>query len=197
MSIVPRNFANHFWHVQSVTAPSPYTAQIFSLHFCCVFTFLETRKHNMPKCCIFFPSSILKWLHKNSPILINFSSMLLQLSWLFHLALLYPAPCTPSSNPHTIVHVHGSHVEVRWLLHFLHCILDPHGSSVTACLYSFIPSPRHPFSPTPSHLATIKPSSVSMILCSSCLLGCFIDSSVDWQICIYCHFVVPSFDFLK
>ena len=30
MSIIPRNFANHFWHVPSVTAPSPYTAQIFS-----------------------------------------------------------------------------------------------------------------------------------------------------------------------
>ena len=43
-----RNFANHFWHVQSVTAPSPYTAQIFSC-FSYVFTLLEIIKHNMLK----------------------------------------------------------------------------------------------------------------------------------------------------
>ena len=66
-----RNFTNHFWHVRSVTAPSPYTAQLF-LHFCCVFTFLEIMKHNMPKMLLFFlPSSVLKWLHKTSPILIS------------------------------------------------------------------------------------------------------------------------------
>ena len=61
------NFTNHFSHVQSVTAPSPYTAQIFFLHFSCIFTFLEIIKHNMRKIYI-FPSSILKWLHKNLPI---------------------------------------------------------------------------------------------------------------------------------
>ena len=32
-----QNFTNHFWHVQSVTAPSPYTAQIF---FCISVAFL-------------------------------------------------------------------------------------------------------------------------------------------------------------
>ena len=64
-----RNFANHFWHARSITAPSPYTAQIFFVCFSHVFTFLEIIKHDMPKMCSFFPSSILKWLHKNSPIL--------------------------------------------------------------------------------------------------------------------------------
>ena len=49
-----RNFANHVWHVWSVTAPSPHTAQIFFfLHFSCVFTFLEIIKHNMPKMLLF------------------------------------------------------------------------------------------------------------------------------------------------
>ena len=37
MSIVPRNFTNHFWHIRSVTAPSSETAQVFlcvfQLHF--------------------------------------------------------------------------------------------------------------------------------------------------------------------
>ena len=43
------------------------------LHFSCVFTFLEIIKHNMPKMLLFFlPSSIFKWLHKNSPMLIFF-----------------------------------------------------------------------------------------------------------------------------
>ena len=49
-------FANHFWHVWSVTAPSPYT-NLF-LRFSCIFTFLEIIKHNMPKMFIFH-------LHKN------------------------------------------------------------------------------------------------------------------------------------
>ena len=55
-----QNFANHFWHIQSVTAPSQSTTQIFfELQF--VFTFLEIIKHNLcPKCCFFLPSSILK-----------------------------------------------------------------------------------------------------------------------------------------
>ena len=66
------NFANHFWHVLSVAAPSPYTAQIFFLCFSCIFTFLEIIKHNMLKMLLFFlPHSILNWLPKNSPILIN------------------------------------------------------------------------------------------------------------------------------
>ena len=36
MSSLPRNLANYFWHIQSVTAPSPYTAQIF---FCILLCF--------------------------------------------------------------------------------------------------------------------------------------------------------------
>jgi len=66
-----RNFTSHFWPIQSVTAPSPYTAQIsffffFFLCFSCDFTFLEIIKHNIPKCCFLLPSSMLKCLHKNS-----------------------------------------------------------------------------------------------------------------------------------
>ena len=38
--------------------------------FGCIFTFLEIIKHNMPKCCFFHLSSIIKWLQKNSKILI-------------------------------------------------------------------------------------------------------------------------------
>ena len=51
ISIVPRNFANHFWHIQSITASSPYTVQIFYffLHCSCIFTFLEIIKHTMRK----------------------------------------------------------------------------------------------------------------------------------------------------
>ena len=67
-----QKFANYFWHVWSVTAPSPYTTQIF-LQFSCVFTFLEIIKNNIPKIIAYFlPSLILKRLHKNSPILIHF-----------------------------------------------------------------------------------------------------------------------------
>ena len=49
-----QNFTNHFWHIRSVTAPSLYTAQIFFLRLCCVFTFLEIIKHNTLKMFIFF-----------------------------------------------------------------------------------------------------------------------------------------------
>ena len=35
------NLANLFWHVQSVTVPSPYTAHKSFLHFSCVLPFLE------------------------------------------------------------------------------------------------------------------------------------------------------------
>ena len=49
MSIASRNFANHFWHVPSVTVPSPFTAQILFLRFSCVFTFREIIQHNIPK----------------------------------------------------------------------------------------------------------------------------------------------------
>ena len=61
----------------SHTAPSPYTVQIFFLSFSCVFTFLEIIKYTIPIMLIYFlPSSILKWLHKNSPVLIFFKCTL-------------------------------------------------------------------------------------------------------------------------
>ena len=49
-----QDFANHFWHVQSITAPSPYTAQIFFLHLGCIFAISEIIKHNMLKMLLFF-----------------------------------------------------------------------------------------------------------------------------------------------
>ena len=49
---------------------------------------------------------------------------------------LQPASATPSGYPPTIVHVHGSGMQVFWLLHFLYCTLQPHGYTVTAiCAY--------------------------------------------------------------
>ena len=54
------------------TAPFLYAAQIYVLHFSCIFPFLEIIKHNIPKCFFFLPCSVLKWLHKNSLILISF-----------------------------------------------------------------------------------------------------------------------------
>ena len=77
-----QNLANHFWHIGSVTAPSPYTAKIFFEGFSCAFIFLEIIKHNMLKHCFLLSSSILKWLHKHSPVLIIFKCMLIwQLFW--------------------------------------------------------------------------------------------------------------------
>ena len=74
------------------------------------------------------------------------------------------SPSTPSGNPHTTVHVHGSCIYVLWLLRFLYCILYLHGYSVTNYLYFLTPSPLHLFPTSPSHLATIRTLSVSMIL---------------------------------
>ena len=45
---------------------------ILSLHFSCIFTFLKIIKHNMLKMLIFFSSSVLKWLYKNSTIFLFF-----------------------------------------------------------------------------------------------------------------------------
>ena len=61
-------FSNHFEtynvSIRSVTAPSAYSAHFFFFfHFSCISTFLEIIKHNMPKCCFFLSSSIIKWLH--------------------------------------------------------------------------------------------------------------------------------------
>ena len=44
-----QNFTNHFWHICSVTALFPYSAQIF----CCIFTFTEIIKHNILKIFLF------------------------------------------------------------------------------------------------------------------------------------------------
>ena len=56
---------------------SPYTAAIifFFLYFSWMFTLLKIIKHSMPKM-LSIPSSILKSLHKNSPVL-----MFLNASW--------------------------------------------------------------------------------------------------------------------
>ena len=48
-------FTNQFWHVWSVSAPSPYTACIFFFSFQFHFTFLKIIKDNIPKTlCSFF-----------------------------------------------------------------------------------------------------------------------------------------------
>ena len=73
------------WEISSMKLRKPLLTHsishsIFSIHctnvflyFSCVFTFLEIIKHDMPKMLLFFlPSSILKWLHKNLPILKSF-----------------------------------------------------------------------------------------------------------------------------
>ena len=43
--------------------------------FSCVFTFLEILQHNIPKMLHIFFHPVLKWLHKNSPILVSFLKM--------------------------------------------------------------------------------------------------------------------------
>ena len=75
--------------------------------------------------------------------------MLLQSSQFFLLCLPLLSTPTPSGNPHTIVHVHGSCIQVLWLLHLLFSTVHPHGDSVTTYLYFLIPSPLHPFLHTP------------------------------------------------
>ena len=53
----------------------------FLVCFSCIFTFLETIKHNMLKVLlIFFHLQYLKWLHKNSPILMFSNARWCQLS---------------------------------------------------------------------------------------------------------------------
>ena len=60
-----QNSANHFWHLQSVTAPSSYTAQTFlCVCFSCIFTFLDIIKHNMLKM-VFSSIFCIKVPHKN------------------------------------------------------------------------------------------------------------------------------------
>ena len=71
-----QNYTNHSWHIWSITAPSLYTA-----FFCIwVFTFLEITNIICLNCWLFFlPSSVLKWLHKNSPILFFLTQLIWQL----------------------------------------------------------------------------------------------------------------------
>ena len=106
--------------------------------------------------------------------------MVLQLSPLPLLS--FPLPSTPHSlsNPHTIVHVHGSCVCALWLLLFLCGTLHLHGYSVTTYLYFLIPSPPHPFPhisfPSGNHQNNLcVHDSVSILVC----FACFLDSIVD------------------
>ena len=102
--------------------------------------------------------------------------MLLQLSQFFPLC-----PHPPSGNPHTIVHVHGSCMQVLWLLHFLYCTSYPHGYSVTTYLYFLIPSPLHPLPYTPlssgNHQNALHTHD-SVFVLLVCLV-CFLDSIAD------------------
>ena len=50
----------------------------------------------------------------------------------------FPLSPTPSGNAPAIVHVHGSCLQVLWLLRFLWCTLHCHGYSVTIYLYFLI-----------------------------------------------------------
>ena len=57
--------------------------------------------------------------------------MLLLLSQFFPLCSPHQEPLTSSGNPHPFIHVHGSCMQVPWLLHFLYSTLHPQGYSVT------------------------------------------------------------------
>ena len=110
---------------------------------------------------------------------------------------LYPALPTPSGNPHTIVHVHESCIQVLCLLSLLYCTLHLHGYSVTAYKYFLIPSPLHLLAPIPSgnhQNALHSHVFVSVLVC----LVHFLESIVDRYVFFFCHFIVHSFDhFLK
>ena len=81
LSIAPRNFTNHILtHLISHSTFS-YTAQIF---VCIPFAFYLSwnNKRYYTKNVHFLPSSTLKWVHKNSPVLLFFvkSMLIWQLS---------------------------------------------------------------------------------------------------------------------
>ena len=102
-----------------------------------------------------------------------------------------PPPSTPlpSDNPLTIVHVHGSHVQVLWLLNSLCCTLHPHGYSVTTYLYVLISSPPHPFPPPPPIWQPSKCSAYLWFCLWSSLLSLFfqIKSFIDmYLLTFYC-----------
>ena len=112
--------------------------------------------------------------------------MLLQSSPFFLLCLPLLSTPTPSGNPHTIVHVHGSCIQVLWLLHLLFSTVHPHGYSVTTYLYFLIPSPLQPFPhtclPSGKHQSTLTiHDSVSVLL--GCLVY-FLESIVDRYVLI-------------
>ena len=111
--------------------------------------------------------------------------MLLQLFQFFPFALLYPAPPIPSSNPPTIVHVHGSCVGSLAapfpILYFI--------SPQLFCNCRFVllfPSPLHALSHTPFSSGNHQDAlhihdSVSVLLV--CLVW-FLDSIVDRYVII-------------
>ena len=112
---------------------------------------------------------------------------------------LYP---TPSDNPHTIVHVHGSCIFVLWLLYSLCYTLHSHEYSVTTNLYFLIPSPSSPITtiPLPSSIhrnVLCIYESISVLLVH--VFYFFLDLIVDRYEFI-CHFTVHIlifFFFLK
>ena len=124
--------SNHFWHIRSITAPSPYTVQIgvffaSQLHF-----YLSW--HNEAKyaanIAYLLPSSILKWLHKNSPILI-FKMFLTFYCCTITVVPIFPLLCAALPNP-------TSHIQSFPLLSFSR-----------GALYMFLhdPSPSLPHYP--------------------------------------------------
>ena len=129
--------------------------------------------------------------------------MLLQLSQFFPLSLSSPSPSHPLwAIPQLLffIRVHGSCVQVLWLLYFLYCTLHPCSYSVTTNFHFLIPSPLHSFSPESPVIW--QPSKHSLYLwfclCSSCLLSLLFRFSY-WLTCIFCNCIVHSFDliFLK
>ena len=122
-----------------------------------------------------------KWQHQSTLGFIFYRLFYYTCLSIFPFSPLHPAPSTPSGNPPTIVHVHGSCVQVLWQLHFLHCTLHPHSCSITTSLYFLIPSPLHPLPNTPLPFGNYQNAfrihdSVSVLLFC---LACFLDSIVD------------------
>ena len=124
--------------------------------------------------------------------------MLLQLSQIFSLYPLHPAPSLPQAvpTPLFIVHVHGSCIKVLWLIHFLCCTLHPRGYSVTTYLYFLIPSRLHSSSHIPlpygNHQNALHTyDSVSVLLvCLVCFLDTFVDILVFITILLFIVLII-------
>ena len=122
--------------------------------------------------------------------------MLLELSQFSPFVPIHPASPTPSGNPPTIGHIHGSCIQVLWLLHLLYCTLHPHGYSITTYLHFLIPSPPHPFPhtllPSGNHQnpLCIRDSVSSLLVCLNLVF------QIQWFIGMYLFFIVHSFDLL-